>query len=74
MAEALAVLTLLIEVQREDWGIHTWKEEAIRLVERSLAVSEPGVNSQARDVGNLLLAQGFAEFRPVLDRAASAES
>jgi hypothetical protein len=64
--EAVQCLRLVIEGERENWGIHVWRDEAHIILTTALHSGNPEAKSAAVELINILAARRHIEFRDLL--------
>jgi hypothetical protein len=62
-------LELMVESDREGWGIHGWEHEAREVLEAALRSSDRSVAQKAETIIHRLGARGHMGFRELLKRA-----
>ncbi len=67
--QALQLLAVLIDSDKNDWGVHTWRDEAKPIVASALDSNDPGTTKAARDFINRMSARGYLGFREMLPAA-----
>lgn len=71
LPRALTCLLLIIETDREGWGVYGWKDDALRLIQKGLSNTGETARRRATDAANILIARGFPEFRSLLEGSSS---
>lgn len=67
--QALQLLEALIDSDKTDWGVYTWRDEAKPIVAAALDSNDPGTTKAARDFINRMSARGYLGFREMLPLA-----
>jgi hypothetical protein len=65
-AETLECLQLMIEGDKEGWGIEMWREHAKTILSSALHSADPIVQQAGEEVVHRLGAMGYFEFRDLL--------
>jgi hypothetical protein len=63
---ALQCLVLIIQADKDGWGVYGWKDDAYRLIEMGSTGGQIAGQQLANDAANLLITRGFYEFRPLV--------